>query len=284
MCRIFTHTNMDLDACASAWAAKRFVVGMERATIEFRPANWDGAEMTKNDVAVDMKAGGRGVKGVRDPDGTVHSAFVSILMKHASDVERGALEHLVTYVDAQDAHGNAVKYLVPGISCEVANILSFNGINAVLRALQAKHHDDHEVLYRMSEIFDGMLKTGLARYRAMQEAEEAEILPGGKVAIVTNSREYGTNGVLFEQKGVRVVVYIDGQNLGLIRHNDEKLRMDDPEFRKVVEAAGETISEGGWFAHDAGYLFCRGSRKAPAKGPSAVKARDLAELAARLLG
>jgi hypothetical protein len=57
--------------------------------------------------------------------------------------------------------------------------------------------------------------------------------------------------------------------------------MDHPEICAVVEAAGEAKE---WFAHTAGFLFCRGSRKARAENPSKVKPRTLAEAAAKLLG
>jgi len=98
---------------------------------------------------------------------------------------------------------------------------------------------------------------------------------------VVNSREFATNGVLFEERGVRVIVYVDGHNLGVIRHGDESLRMNHAELYAVVEAAGETSE---WFAHPAGFLFCRGSRKAPAENLSTVSPRTLAEVAAKLLG
>ena len=101
------------------------------------------------------------------------------------------------------------------------------------------------------------------------------------VAVVTNAREFATNGVLFEEYGVRVIVYVDGHNLGIIREGSETLRMDHPDLRAVVSAAGEADE---WFAHPAGFLYCRGSRKAPAQSPSRVRSRDLAGAAERLLG
>jgi len=87
---------------------------------------------------------------------------------------------------------------------------------------------------------------------------------------LSKPRKFATNGVLFEERGVRVIVYVDGNNLGVIRHGDESLRMDHAEICAVVEAAGETNE---WFAHPAGFLFCRGSRKAPAENPSKVNPR-----------
>lgn len=242
--------------------------------------------MGDGDLAVDIAAGGRGLKGQKDPDGTVHACFSQIIVEHAPAEDRQALARLIAFIDAQDAHGSAVQHLAPGLDREAAEVLASSGINAVLRALQSRHpRNDALVCERMAEIFDGMLQAGRARARAEAEADRAEVLPGGKVAIVRDSREFATNGVLFE-RGVRVIVYVDGMNIGLIRHSDETLRMDALDFRGTIAVAGEHIGDdpGGWFAHPAGFLFCRGSRKAPATTPSRVDPRDLAEAARLLLG
>jgi len=70
------------------------------------------------------------------------------------------------------------------------------------------------------------------------------------------------------------IVYVDGMNIGVIRRDDVSTRMDHPRIREVVETAGEA---GEWFAHPAGFLYCRGSRKAPATSRSRVTARELGE-------
>ncbi len=273
---------VDLDAACSIWAAKQFIPGAKDAAAEFRPANWDGNDMAEGDLAVDIPAGGRGMKGEKGENGIVHSCIASIVAQYASPSDQSALASIVRFVDAQDAHGSTVKFLVPGVNREAQETLAMTGLNAVLRALQATHpRNDAIVCERMSEILSGMLQAGRARQRAAAEADKADVLDGGKVAIVTNSREFGTNGVLFDERDIRVIVYVDGCNLGIIRHGEEKLRMDHTELRAVVEAAGE-VSD--WFAHPAGFLFCRGSRKAPAENLSKVNPRTLAEVAARLLG
>jgi len=280
--KLYTHFRVDLDAVCSVWAARQFIPGAYVAPVAFRPANWDGAELGEDDIALDIDAGGRGMKGEKGEHGVVHSCFAMIVAKYASPADQLVLEDLVKFVDAQDAHGSAVKFLAPEASREAQKTLTSTGLNAVLRAFQVSFplHADELVVVRMSEILFGMLQVGRARQRAVLEADKTEVLDGGKVAIVENAREFATNGILFEERGVRVVVYVDGHNLGVIRHGDESLRMDHPELRAVVDAAGETHE---WFAHPAGFLFCRGSRKAPAVNPSAVSPRMLAEVAAKLL-
>jgi hypothetical protein len=279
--KLYTHLSVDLDAVCSVWAVKQFIPSAKNAAVEFCPANWDGNDMANGDLAVDIEAGGRGMKGEKEEGGIVHSCFASIVAQYASPVDQSALASLVRFVEAQDAHGSAVKFIAPEASREAQETLAMTGLNAVLRALQAMHpHNDALVCERMSEILSGMLQAGRARQRAKTEADRAEVLPGGKVAIVVNSREFATNGILFE-RGVRAIVYVDGNNLGIIREGSETLRMDHPELRAIVKAAGETNE---WFAHPTGFLFCRGSRKAPVENSSKVNPRALAEVAAKLLG
>jgi hypothetical protein len=165
-------------------------------------------------------------------------------------------------------------------------VLGDTGINGVLRVLQAVHpRNDAFVVERMAEIFSGMLSNGRARQRATVEADRAELIGDGRVAITRNNREFATNAVLYE-RGVRVIVDVDGHNLGVIREGSEALRMDDPALVAVVHAAGEQLGDGDgiWFAHPAGFMLAWGSRKAPAATPSRVRPEDLAAAAALLLG
>ena len=66
----------------------------------------------------------------------------------------------------------------------------------------------------------------------------------------------------------------EATSLAVPRHYEETVRMDHPTIRAVVKTAGETAE---WFAHSSGFLFCRGSRKAPVKTASKVRPEDLAE-------
>jgi len=277
--KIFTHTNLDLDAACSVWAVRQFVPGAKNAQIEFRPSNWEGEEIEDEDFAVDISAGGKGIKGKKDDDGTIHSSFATIVEVYASQNDKEALCGLVKFVDAQDSYGSALKFLAPGISRDAQEALGSTGINSVLRALQKFHGSDKVACERMSEIISGLLEFGRSRKFDQEEAQKAEILPCGKVAIVRDCGQNGVNGILFE-RGIRVIVYVDGNNIGLIRNNEEKTRMDHSDIRAVVEDAGE-IKE--WFAHTAGFLFCRGSRKAPATNVSKVSPIALAKTMSEIL-
>lgn len=276
---IYTHIKPDLDAVCSVWAARRFVPGANEAAIKLVPANWDGEGMGENDLALDIEAGGRGIKGMVRPDGSVGSCFAMLMEERAEIDDYLDLIPVLRYVDAQDSYGNPLKTLVASINKTGRETLIATGLHAVLRALQAVHpNDDCLVMSRMHEILDGMLELGRSRRRAVRDANRAQNI-GGKVAIMRDAKSAEANSVLFE-RGFRAVVYSEGNNLGVVRHNAERLRMDHGDVRAVVAAAGEADE---WFAHSSGFLYCRGSRKAPAMTPSKVDPVSLARAVAGLL-
>jgi len=109
------------------------------------------------------------------------------------------------------------------------------------------------------------------------------------VAVVTHepakslldTRSLSVNGILFEERGAHMDLFVDGHNIGIVTARERcKVRADHSAFRQVVATAGESEE---WFAHTAGFLYCRGSRKAPATTPSKVKVYDLASKAAMLV-
>lgn len=290
MSYIFTHVNVDLDAVCSVWFARN--VMRHPGALAFKPANWDGSDAAPDDVILDIDASGKGLKGEK-ADGVVHSCFASLVAKADERTQR-ALRHLVAYVDAQDAHGNAAAHLVEkaggidtefqfsgvGREKELVETLSATGINAVLRALQKTlKGTDGDVVRAMSPILDGLLECGFSRIDAEEEADKAEIV-GGRVAIVRDSKHMATNGVLME-RGIEAVVFVDGNNMGISRRNDVTVHMAGPATSHVVKEAGEAEE---WFAHPAGFLFARGTRKAPANEPSKVNPRKLALAVLKQLG
>jgi hypothetical protein len=279
--KIYTHLFVDLDAVCSVWAARKFIPGASEAQVAFKAANWDGAEAEDDDIIVDINASSKGLKGVKDADGTVHSATAMILDSYANEVDQKILENLLIYVDVQDSTGQVVENIIGSrLNDKETELLSANSLTAIFNAVKTFHSNDSIVIERMSEIFDGILEAGRAYRRAEIEADAAEII--GNVAIVRNSTEYATNGILMD-RGIRVVVFVDGFNMGLVRRNNETLRMDVPAILEVIRNAGEDIGQTEWFAHPAGFLLARGTRKAPSVTPSAVDPRRLAEVVASLL-
>jgi hypothetical protein len=294
---LYTHVNMDIDSMSSCWAVRKFVPGMSNARIIRVGADWDGSGMKQGDMAVDLYAGGKGIKGTQDPDGTVHSSFAYIISKYASNDDAEAIKDLVRFVDIQDAYGSFVNYMVKNrmvynTDHETRRLIAVNNIGSILLALDCVHPNDPDTVFsRMCEIFDGLFeKGGAAERRARIEAERAELFGGGEnkkiIALVKDKKEKRTDHILWE-RGVEVIVYVDGKNLGVLRRGEgvllrdgTRFRADHPEIRKVVNQAERNPR---WFAHPKGFLYCHGSRKAPAVSPSNVNPYELIKVIGNLL-
>lgn len=276
--KIYTHVSVDLDAAGSVWAAKKFIPGAYKAEVIFVPANWDGAGMKDSDIAVDIYAGGRGIKGTEESGGRTHSCFQLVLERFALREDKLALRNLAAFIDAGDATGNAIKVLAPNTTAAEQKLLNSVSLGAVFDAVKNIHSgDDAAVVEWLSKILDSFLQTGLQQPASLEEARRISVQDG---VAITYNKWGAVRNALFEECGARAIVFVDGHNLGVIRHNDESVRMDHPAIRKVAEMAGEAAE---WFAHPAGFLFCRGTRKAPAKTPSKVKPEDLAEAVRKAL-
>jgi hypothetical protein len=285
---IFTHVNVDLDAVCSVKACKEYVPGMSGADVKFRNANWNGDGMKPGDIAVDLDAGGRGIKGEEEGD-IVHSCFALLMSTYAPKEDRQILGRLIEFVDILDSRGSVVDQLVPEASGDARAILSAVTLGSVVNALREDLQEDNLVIDAMSHIFSGMLKYGRKRMRALQDMDNhVEFFGQDKqVALITDS-DRTMLGCLF-RRGVRIAVYSNDIGLGVFRNSYAAdigdFRVDCPEIRAVVEEMGnDEIERGEWFAHLGGFLYCRGSDKSPACNRSKVDPRRLAEAVASAWG
>lgn len=290
---LYTHVNMDIDSMGSCWAVRKFIPTMSDARIVRVGADWDGSGMKPGDMAVDIYAGGKGIKGIQDPDGTVHSSFSYIVSRYARPEDAEAIKDLVRFIDIQDAHGSVVNYMVKNSMVsnsdhDTRRLISLTNIGATFRALEARFPNDPDTVFsRMCEIFDGYLEMGgAAERRAKVEAGRAEFFANGRIALVKNKKEKRTDHILWE-RGVQVIVYVDGHNLGVIRRGEgthlkdgTRFRADHPEIRNFVSRAERNPR---WFAHPKGFLYCHGSRKAPARARSNVNPYELVKVVEGLL-
>jgi hypothetical protein len=307
MRRIFTHIRPDLDALASVWFTIRFIlqISLEEAKINFVPAYWDGSSddargipsLRDEDLALDIDAGGSGLKGFKSVDGKVYSCFAYLQSMGDLDGGRWSKDHMDAmrpisrFVDVQDSTGNAVFELAQqsialtdgwGDSQMATKSKQFIALQAasltsVIHALATSTKTDLGLVKAVLPIFDGLLENGLSRLRAEREADNAEII--GDVAVVRNSKEFATNGILFE-RGIRYVVFVDGNNMGITRGRGETIPCTNALTKVIIDDSGEGWqSDGGeWFAHSAGFLLARGTRKAPMDSPSKVDPVELAEV------
>jgi hypothetical protein len=290
---LYTHINMDIDSMSSCWAVRKFVPGMSNAHIIRVGADWDGKDMKPGDMAVDIFAGGLGIKGIQDPDGTVHSSFAYIVSKYVKPEDAEAIRDLVRFIDIQDAHGSVVNYMTKNSMIynsdhETRRLISLTSVGAIFRAIEARFPNDPDTVFnRMCEIFDGYLEMGgAAERRARSEAERAELFANGRVALVKDKKEKRTDHILWERH-VQVIVYVDGDNLGVLRRGEgfplrdgSRFRAGHPEVKKLVRQAGELPL---WFEHSKGFLFCKGSRKAPSSSRSNVNPYELVRVIENVL-
>jgi len=264
---IFTHQYPDLDAVACVWFCLRF---FNEQPVVFKPAFWDGVGAGDKDWVVDMDCG---YKGERDADGVVHACFTGLVERYATAEDKKALAGMTHYIDLQDSQGDVYRAL--GIKNKNSiEVLSQTDLLAIFRALQTVADNDAFLLQQCLPLFDALLAQGRNRQQAQQEASDSEWV--GEVAIKRNAKSFNTMDVLFSQ-GAKAVVYRDGFNIGVVRAQNVSMRMDAESIKQLV--AGEA----GWFFHPAGFMCCRGGRKAPMTEGSCISPLQLATVVNDLL-
>lgn len=280
--RIFTHMGIDLDAACSVWAAREFIPGANGAAVEFRSADWDGAGMDEDDLALDIRAGGRGLKYGKDESGGLTSCFRQVMKTYASSEDRKNLRSLIYFVDTQDVHGSAIDHMAPRLDRRTKSVIRQVTLGYVLRALQTTYpNDDSTVLKMMSDILSGMLVMARDREAMLATAKTAELI-SSRVALLRNSSKGASRLVFSLNQTVMAVIYEDGNNLGVIYRSGPGAKLGDlPLTMKLIADAGEADE---WFCHPQGFLLCRGSRKAPVSSPSRISPRALADAVAWDLG
>ena len=265
--RVITHVCPDLDAISSVWFFMRFIA-KKQLDVKFVPASWDGHDMSPHDVALDIDAGGRGLKGRRTFKGQVHSCFKFLVEKYANNETRMILKPLVKFIDRNDTYGGVNKV---GDFSKNKNhqITAFIALSLALKAFRAVHNSDPLVFERMSELLDGVYKINKDFIKNQKDVLQKSIVVG-KTIILPEGGNGSSRGFLFK-KGYEALVYVDGNNIGLLTSGG--LRANSPEVMKVIASAGESSE---WFVHSAGYLVARGTRKDPRETGSSVDPYKLA--------
>jgi len=264
---IVTHCDVDLDALASIWAAKKYII-KEDCPIEFVTANWKG---TSDVLGVDLK---NALYPAQDEFGKYRSCFTLILKKYAPPTHQRSLGFLADYVDAATLHGNPMTNLLRRnkLTHGMA-VLSANGLDSIIKNIRLATKSDHQTYDVAETIFDGFLASGLSYQKALETSKDVDWC--GEVAIITNG-EKSANTLAFKN-GAKAIVYIDGDSLGVICRNDIQVSAMNEWTQRVVDEEEYSNQMNGWYSHPNGKIYCRGSRKAPVNTPSDVNPVDLAE-------
>lgn len=166
--KIFTHSEVSLEAVCSVFIVKEFIYGAKNAIVEFRPANWDGKEMTEHDIAVDIPTVGICSKKSGNGD-IVHPSLLSIVYGQFPDDEEFSHSLWDRTADAWMLFGSALSFLdsEKQISKKY-QALSKKSLEVILEAFQEMHPDnDALVMERMLEILFGTLQRERSRDRAL---------------------------------------------------------------------------------------------------------------------
>ncbi len=288
--KVHVPSRLSLDAVASLWAAQKFIPGADGAEVVFSPSRLPGDTMKPGDLALAIRAGGRGLVRRLGPNGTEESCFAQIVEQYATRVDQQALRSLVELVNASSPGGSAVRRIVPAVDEHQEQVLTDTGLVGVFSALDhlragvTQAQANSRIVHHLSLLFDGMLEVGRDRLLAESEADRAELSASGRVAIVRASTAQATTRIL-AGRGVQVIVYKNGHDLGVMRQPGVALRLSHPVLLRIIADAGERVGRraGQWFLHPDGGLLAYGTRDHPAGGPSRVTPEALAEAVARLL-
>ncbi len=164
--------------------------------------------------------------------------------------------------------------------------LKYFHLTGYINALKTRKVPDVYVFERVFWIILEMTDMLKKLVEAEKQVEDIPIydFSGVKVAIVED-KPHTVNQTLFEN-GVSFIVYRDGNNIGIIRN----AVVDEPDLNELKEVIRNVLKVKNaesefdeWFFHPMGFLVARGTRKHPAKTPSALTTQDLLNALASIL-
>jgi len=284
--KIYTHVSGDSDSLASIWFASRFLkkdkgeivslpFSRERFKNEedfiFVSADWNGYGLNEDDFALDISAGGHGIKGEVVSEKMVYSCFFKLLIQYGDEETKRVLMNLGRGIDKHDSDPSSRR------SENNFNAKDFDNFFSAVQNFK-KVLDDEELKNQLFLYLDGFYLRLIDRLNSKQ-AILASTISVGKTAIFIVSSERGrisNKYDLFELLGFSAKIYVDGKHLGIIVGDDllkAGLRADNEHVRAVVESAGEADK---WFSHESGFMYAWSCEKAPKEQPSKVDPYSLA--------
>ena len=285
--RLFTHQDVDLDAVCSLWFIERFVYPNKTFKKMFVPASYDGKGMGRDDIAVDIEAGGKGIKGSVDKDDFCHSSFYTLFKKnYLSRYNYQSLIPLVRIVDKKDVYGKVS--LAPADkkwgkkdteALEKTKVLSL-----ALSTFKTSYNNDDELVCQvMFDLLDGFFMKN-HEMRLLRDEIEKKSFNCGCVIVVETSLDLSVAKIVFNDMDNKAYIYVNKSknSLGVYLSNSLfyqdgfRLRMRD--VAKIIEGFGEGIGSGNdeWFLHKQGFLLAWGTRKDARDVPSKIRPEELA--------
>ncbi|MDO8493681.1 MAG: hypothetical protein Q7S19_04030 [bacterium] len=226
-----------------------------------------------------------GLIGIPLENGISRDVADYLLSSYRQKTDAVLVKEVIRFFDLKAEHGHVADLMISEASEETRKIFSKNSIDAVFAALLYVHRNDTRVFFgRAFEILDGFIKMDEMSAAAEAAADlvprytDGKLDPNGKVAFVKNRKQKGV-GYALRKRGVVIVVYVDGINIGVVvkgrpryLRDGTRLTAGHPIFEDIVKTAGDP--KGLWYLHIAEFLFCDGSEKAPTDTPSNVDPMD----------
>jgi hypothetical protein len=272
--------SANLPILAALWATKTFIPERQTAEIKFVKRFPLLKDVKPNDLFV----------GTEDTltkaekatmNGRMLETFPAILKKYGTEADKQALADLSRFVSLMHPLKTMGQLLSPNGKKELQSVISHTGIDAVLCALKFLYPHGGDVHFsRMSELFEGMLKSGKSRIQIKEAAERTELIHEGRIAITSRAANSPVHGALFHDHGVKVIIFNDGYNLGILRHPSVKIKLDDVTIMALIDAAHERSE---WHITPAGGLFQRGTSENRRFEHSRVNKIRLADALASLM-
>lgn len=267
--KIIFHRRSHLDDAATQWFL-RDVIAL-RTEFEFQ---WN------QNIQIDGKRGELGldviheyaIKGYQQDDGGFSSAFRCVVETYYPDsnqLERLAIEAILTWVDGDDNSGSATKVILG----QEHSLLEDLGLSTLFQSYKTRFgmHGDEVVNQRFGEqILTPLYQYHLTRQRAYQDVREnCSMSLSGVVGMCLGSVPPEAIGypqtllreMAAKQNGAipKIFLYRDPKmGLGLVRM-DDNIRLDHPDLKDFIQAKGIE----GWFFHPGGFLSACGSGTTP---------------------
>jgi len=150
-------------------------------------------------------------------------------------------------------------------------------ISSMIPAMRRLRKKDAEIIKNIFAIFELYLPWLDEMAEAIDEIKDIPIFERQYRVAVVESASTAINQTLFEN-GVELIIFKDGNNIGVLRN----VLIDKPDLNKYKDKLRELLKSKGaegeykeWFFHPNGFIMARGTRKHPAKTPSALTLYDL---------
>ncbi|MCX6725765.1 MAG: hypothetical protein NT052_00395 [Candidatus Shapirobacteria bacterium] len=284
MKKIITHINPDLDAIASVWLLKRFLLaspsnrgepGWQEAEIDFCPAQntIDGQPVDSNPNILHVDVGGGKLDHHQTNEYLSAAKLCFDFIKESrkgqelSPLDLQALEKIVAFVTEVD---NAVDLSWPEFQTEKYDFYLHN----ILSGLRGIGDDDSSVMNYGLKSLDTVFYNLKGRIRAEEElkkGQEFQTSWGKAIGIETGNEFVIREG---ERKGYCLVIRRDPDKGGIRIYASPVSKVN---LQKAYETLKEKDKEGEWFLHSSGKILLNESRTREMK-PTKITLKEIMEV------